>query len=151
ALRTGESRIQSLVRKYGRATVVTAMERLLDYGETIVRQEMKKLPKGSFSAVDSIDSDGLGGGPFEIRRTVSITDDEFITDFTGSHPQVRGSINATMTDLGSRARAIFRALTAPHVSTNGGMYRPIKVVCPPGTIFTAQPPAPMSTYYESAI
>jgi N-methylhydantoinase B len=35
--------------------------------------------------------------------------------------------------------------------TNGGMYRPLKVVCPPGTIFTAQPPAPMSTYYESAI
>ncbi len=151
ALRTGESRIQGLIKKYGRIAVTTAMDRLLDYGETMVRSEMKKLPKGSFSAVDYIDSDGLGGGPFEIRCTVTITDDAFVADFTGSHPQVRGSINTTATNLGSRARAVFRAITAPQVPTNGGMYRPLKVICPPGTIFTAQPPAPMSTYYETAI
>jgi N-methylhydantoinase B len=31
------------------------------------------------------------------------------------------------------------------------MYRPLEVICPPGTIFTAEHPAPMSTYYETAI
>jgi N-methylhydantoinase B len=151
AARMGESRFVGLVAKYGRAAVLAAMERLLDYGEAMVRSEMRKLPKGRFSAVDWMDTDGLGGGPFEIRCTVTITDDAFIADFTGSHPQVRGSVNTSFTNLASRCRAVFRAVTLPHVPTNGGMYRPLQVICPPGTIFTAQHPAPMSTYYETAI
>jgi N-methylhydantoinase B len=151
ALRTGEMRLRGLIGKYGRPAVQLAMRRLLDYGEAMVRAELRRLPKGSFSAVDSIDADGLGGGPFEIRCTVTITDDKFIADFTDSHPQVRGSINTTYTNLCSRVRVMFRAITTPQVPTNGGMYRPIEVICPPGTIFTAQPPAPMSTYYETAI
>ena len=82
---------------------------------------------------------------------MTITDDEFILDYTGTHPQVAGSINCTLVNLGSRARALFRAVTTPDVPTNGGMYRPLKVICPPGTVFSAQHPAPVSTYYESAI
>jgi N-methylhydantoinase B len=151
ALRTGESRIRGLVERYGRTAVMVAMAKLLEYGETMVRAELRKLPKGSFSAVDYVEFDGLGGGPFEIRCTVTITDEEFVADFTGSHPQVRGSVNTSYTNLASRARAVFRAITLPHLPTNGGMYRPLKVVCPPGTIFTAQPPAPFSSYYETAI
>lgn len=151
ALRMGEERLRGLLAKYGRAAVLGAMEDLLAYGERMVRLELAKLPKGTFHATDYIDSDGLGGGPFEIRCAVTITDDEFVADFTGSHPQVAGSINTTYTNLASRARALFRAVTVPEIPTNGGMYRPLRVVCPPGTIFTAGPPAPVSTYYETAI
>ena len=151
ALRMGERRLKTLIGKYGRETVLAAMERLMDYGETMARRALAKLPKGTFTASDFLDADGLGNGPFEIKCAVTITDDEFICDFTGSHPQVPGSINCTYVNLASRARAIFRAVTVPNIATSGGMYRPLKVICPPGTIFTAQSPAPTSTYYESAI
>ena len=151
ALRMGERRLQTLIGKYGRETVLTAMARLLDYGETMARGAIAKLAKGTFSSTDFLDADGLGNGPFEVKCAVTITDDEFICDFTGSHPQVPGSINCTYVNLASRSRAVYRAVTVPNVATNGGMYRPLKVICPPGTLFTALSPAPTSTYYESAI
>ncbi|MSO54721.1 MAG: hydantoinase B/oxoprolinase family protein [Rhodospirillales bacterium] len=151
ALRMGETRLKTLIAKYGRVAVEDAMVKLLDYGEAMARRELKKLPKGTFRAKDYLDNDGLGNGPFELMCAITITDDEFICDFTGSHPQVTGSINATFVNLCSRARALFRAVTTPHVPTNGGMYRPLKVICPPGTIVSAMPPAACSTYFESAI
>jgi N-methylhydantoinase B len=151
ALRTGERRLKTLIGKYGRETVLAAMEHLLDYGETMARRSLAKLPKGTFTSSDFLDADGLGNGPFEIRCAITITEDAFICDFSGSHPQVPGSINCTYVNLASRARAVYRAVTVPNIATNGGMYRPLKVVCPPGTLFSAQPPAPTSTYYESAV
>ncbi len=151
ALRMGERRLRTLIGKYGRETVLTAMARLLDYGETMARRELAKLTKGTFSSTDFLDADGLGNGPFEVKCAVTITDDEFICDFTGSHPRVPGSINCTYVNLASRSRAVYRAVTVPNIATNGGMYRPLKVICPPGTLFTALSPAPTSTYYESAI
>ncbi len=151
ALRMGEARMTSLVAKYGRAAVVEAMAAFLDYGEAMARAALKKLPKGTFRASDFLDADGLGNGPFEIKCAVTITDDEFICDFTGSHARVPGSINTTIVNLASRARVVFRAVTVPDIPTNGGMYRPLKVICPPDTIVSARHPAPVSTYYKSAI
>ncbi|MFQ5972325.1 MAG: hydantoinase B/oxoprolinase family protein [Alphaproteobacteria bacterium] len=150
-LRMGAERVRALVEKYGVAAVKTAMDGFLDYGERMARAELAKLPKGTFKATDFIDEDAHGNGPFEIACAVTITDDAFVVDFTGSHPQVRSPINTTLTNLTSRARSVYRAVTTPHIPTNGGMYRPLKVICPPGTIFTAEPPLPTSVYYETAV
>ena len=151
ALRVGRRRFLALVSDYGGEVVRLAMARLLDYGERMVRQQLAVLPKGLFTATDWIDDDGLGNGPFEITCAVTISDDAFVADFTGSAPQVRGSINTTYPNLFSRVRAVYRAVTVPHIPTNGGMFRSLKVVCPPGTVFTAQHPAAVSTYYETAL
>ncbi len=151
ALRIGERRFLDLCEKYGRDTVLIAIENLLDYGETMARQELAKLPKGTFEAEDWIDDDGIGNGPFPVRVRVTITDDEFVADFTGSHPQVPGPINNTRTGLASGVRAVFKALTNPEIPANGGSFRPVRAICPDGTVFTAQRPAPVSTYWETML
>jgi N-methylhydantoinase B len=151
ALRVGERRFLDLCEKYGGDTVLTAIESLLDYGEKMARQELAKLPKGTFEAEDMIDDDGIGNGPFPVRVRVTITDDEFVADFTGSHPQVPGPINNTRTGLTSGVRAVFKALTNPEVPANGGSFRPVRAICPDGTVFTAQRPAPVSTYWETML
>jgi len=149
ALRVGERRFVDLCRRYGKGTILDAMENLLAHGEQMTRLELAKLPKGVFEAEDWIDDDGIGNGPFPVRVKVTISDDEFVCDFTGSHPQVPGPINCTRTGLISEVRAGFKALTAPHLPTSGAMFRPLKIVCPPNTIFTAERPAPVSTYWET--
>jgi N-methylhydantoinase B len=151
ALRAGESRLLGLAQKYGKPALLETMTALLDYGEHMARLELDKLPQGVFRARDWIDSDGLGNGPFEICCKVTIGGGRFVADFTGSHPQVPGSINTTATNLASRVRALYRAVTTPQLPTNGGMFRPLDVVCPPRTIFTAEPPAPVSNYFETAL
>lgn len=149
ALRIGEGRFLALCETYGAGTMAAAIERLLDHGEALTRAELRRLPQGTFEAEDLIDDDGIGHGPFRVRVRVTISAQEFVCDFTGSHPQVPGPINATRTGLLSAVRTIFRAATGPHIPVNEGSFRPVRVVCPPRTIFTAERPAPVSTYWET--
>ncbi|HVH31286.1 MAG TPA: hydantoinase B/oxoprolinase family protein [bacterium] len=149
ALRVGERRFVELCEKFGLPVVQQAIGHLLDHGERLTRRELRQLPKGVFAAEDTIDDDGVGNGPFPVRVVVTITDDEFICDFTGTHPQVPGPINATRTGLFSSIRTIFKAVTGPHIPVNEGCFRPVRVICPPRTIFTAERPAPVSTYWET--
>lgn len=149
ALRVGERRFLDLCRKYGRDTILASIEELLDYGEEMVWLELGRLPKGVYEAEDWIDDDGVGNGPFHVKVKITVTDEEFVADFTGSQPQVPGPINCTWTGLISEVRAGFKALTTPHLPTTSGLFRPLKIVCPPKTIFTAERPAPVSTYWET--
>ena len=148
ALRIGERRMLDLFERYGRQSVLHTMDELFAYCETMMRRELAKLPKGEFIAEDRIDEDGHGNGPFDIRVKVTITDEEFVVDFTGSAAQTPGPINVTRLGLNSAARCAFHAITNPAVPANAGAFRPLKVICPPGTVFSAERPAPVSTYYE---
>jgi len=149
SLRLGERRFQELCDKYGLDVVLSSIEALLDYGERMTRLELSKLPKGTYEAEDWIDDDGIGNGPFPVRVKITITDDEFICDFTGTHPQVPGPVNCTTTGLHSGVRTMLKAITSPSIPVNEGCFRPLKVICPAGTIFTAQRPAAVSTYWET--
>lgn len=149
SLRLGERRFHEVCDKYGLDVVLGSIEALLDHGETMTRLELAKLPKGVYEAEDWIDDDGIGNGPFRVQVKVTISDGEFVCDFTGTHAQVPGPVNCTLTGLHSGVRTILKAVTAPSIPVNEGCFRPLRVICPPGTIFTAQRPAPVSTYWET--
>lgn len=151
ATRVGGGRIIELVEKYGRDTVLAAMEELLDYGDRMTRAELAKLPNGVFEAEDIVEDDGLGNGPFRIKVKVTITDDKMIADFSGTAAQAPGPINCSYTGLVTGARCIFKAVTNPEIPANGGCFRALEVHCPDGTLLTATSPAPVSLYYESLI
>ena len=151
SLNIAERRFVELCERYGVETVLYSIESLMDYGEEKTRQQLQKIPNGIYEASDYIDDDGIGNGPFEMRVKVTVTDEKFICDFTGSHAMVPGPINAGRTGLESAVRVIFKALTDPSIPANDGCFRPLEVICPEGTIITAQRPAPVSTYWETMI
>lgn len=151
ALRTGERRCQELCEKYSKYTVLSSIDYLLDQGEQLALQAMRELPKGTYEAVDYIDDDGIEEGPFKVQVKLTITDDEFICDFRGSHPQVTGSINSSYTGLVSSVRTIFLAVTNPSQDVNDGSFRPLRVITDEGSIFNAKRPAPVSMYWESML
>jgi len=150
-LRLAALRTQELCRKYGLEAVREAIRLMLDHGERMARQALARLPKGVFEAEDFIDDDGIGDEPRRVRVRVTITDEEFIADFTGSAPQSRGPVNCSRVALMSGVRAIFLALTNPGLPANEGFFRPLKVICPDGTVFTVQRPAPVSTHWEARL
>ncbi len=94
ACRVGEKRIKEVVAKYGLAKVNNLVDELLAYSERLMRAELKKMPAGTFAAEDFLDGDGVTDDP--IRIAVSITfdpgDGSAEIDFTGSSPQVKGSV-----------------------------------------------------------
>ena len=151
AANVGARRLSDMVEKYGVGTVVDAMASLLDYGERMTREELKKLPAGVYEAEDVVETDGLGGGPFRIKVKVTIAPDGLTADFTGTSGPAIGPINCSRTGLVTGVRCVFKAITNPEIPANGGCFRLLDVVCPPGTLISAQAPAPVSLYYEPLI
>ncbi|HEX9897632.1 MAG TPA: hydantoinase B/oxoprolinase family protein, partial [Candidatus Methylomirabilis sp.] len=151
SMRIAERRFQEMCSKYGVDLVLRGIDALLDYGEQLTRQELKKLPDGVYEAVDTIDDDGIGNGPFEVRVKVTVAGDRLICDFTGTHGQVPGPINCARTGLYSAARAVLMALTDPSIPASEGCFRALEVICPDRTIFTCSRPSPVSTYWETML
>ncbi|WP_003541506.1 hydantoinase B/oxoprolinase family protein [Desulfotomaculum nigrificans] len=151
ALRTGEKRFIELCDKYGKDVVMASIDRLLEHGEQMTRKQLAQLPKGTFEAVDYIDDDGVGNGPLKVQVKVTITDEKFICDFRGSHPQVLGPVNCSYAALVSAVRIIFMAITNPSQDVNDGIFRPLEVIADRGSIFACERPAAVSTYWETMI
>jgi N-methylhydantoinase B len=149
AMRVGERRLVEVCEKHGLEEVLGAMEHMLDQAERLTLAALEGLPRGVFEADDWIDDDGLGNGPFHVRVKVTVAADRLTVDFTGAPPQVPGPINNTWAGLLSGVRLLFKAITDPAIPVNEGCFRPLEVICPPGTLFTAERPAPTGTYWET--
>ena len=149
AIRAGESRLHELCDRYGLDAYRQAVVEMMDQGEIVAWNRLADLPKGVYEAEDFMDDDGLSDDPIPIRVKVTIDEQGFTADFTGSSPQVAGPINGTWARLQSSTRVVFKAITRSDYPNNDGCFRPVKVICPMGTIFTAKRPAPVSTYWEA--
>jgi len=148
-LEVAERRLLEMCARFGTDAVTTAMRVTLDRSEQLVRLALGRIPHGVFEASDFTDEDGLGNGPFPVRVRVDISADGVVCDFTGSHPQVPGPINCTWSGLVSGVRTVFKAITDPAEPATDGWFRPLTIVCPPGTIFNARRPAPVAAYFEA--
>lgn len=148
SMKVAARRIEKLIEKYGIESVKDAMEKIIDDGYKLALLNLKKLPKGVFEAEDYLDDDGLTDEPVYVRVKVTITSEEFIADFTGSG-SVKGSIASPYPATVSGVRETYMAVTDPHVHLNGGYFKPLKVIAPPGSAFNPVKPSPTSTFWEA--
>lgn len=151
AAEVGAKRVTSIIDKYGLDTYKKAKNNFLDYGERMCIEALKEIPNGVYEGVTEIEDNGFGEGPFPIKAKITVTDTEFIADFNGSHPQVKGATNLSFSGLVTGCRSLFKAITTPSMDANGGAFRPMKVICDSGTIVSAEAPSAVSVYYEVLI
>lgn len=136
-----EQRYLALFERYGAETVGRYTEELYDYSERMTRAEIATLPDGEYAFEDSIDGDGLDERPIPLRVKITITGDGLACDFTGSSPQVRGALNATMSFTKAAVYGAIKYVLGADIPNNAGFFRPIRVIAPPGTILNAVLPA----------
>ena len=148
-LRTGEKRIRELCGKYGKQTVLDAIERLLKNSADFSRSCVAAIPDGVYEANSVMDKDVLGNGPFPVQVAVTVKGDKMTLDFTGSAKQTPGPINLTYAGLNSALRSIFLACTDSSQDINDGVFEPLEIIAEEGSIFNARRPAAVSCYYES--
>jgi N-methylhydantoinase B len=150
ACHTGSTRLLELCARYGIARVQRAARALLDYSEKMMRAFLATAPAGSYAAEDVLDDDGVTDEPVRIAvritfpratRIASRKPRSVIIDFTGSSPQVEGSINAVEAITYSACFYVFRCLLREDVPATAGLMRPIQLIAPEGTIVNARPPA----------
>jgi len=149
SLQVAAKRVVQICDKYGLETVLESIEVYLEQGRKLALDELKKLPKGQFSAEEWIDDDGLGGDPVLVKVKVTIQDDAFIIDYTGTAKTCPGPINAPLSVVLSTAKFAYKAVVSPHADPNEGFFAPLKVIVPEDTVFNPKRPAPVSTYWES--
>jgi N-methylhydantoinase B len=140
ALQVGAQRTRGLVETAGRAQVAAAMQELKDYADRLMRATLRAIKPGIYSAEDCLDDDGFNG-PIPLRVAIKIDRRHAVVDFSGSAPQVRGSVNANYAITLSATFYVMKCLAAEAVPANEGLMRSIRLIAPEGTIVNALPPA----------
>jgi N-methylhydantoinase B len=131
---TGVRRIQALVERHGRDTIVAAMGELLDYTERRTRAELATLPQGVYEAEGTVDNDGYTEDPVRLRARIEISADGVRFDTTGSDPQRRAPVNSTYAMTFSAAAYALKCLIDPDLPVNDGFYRLVDLHAPAGTV-----------------
>jgi N-methylhydantoinase B len=140
ANRMGIQRFEKVCAKYGMDHTLAACEALLDYAERRTRAGIALIPDGSYQFEDGLDSDTFEG-TLELKVAIEVRGDELFFDFAGNPPQVRSSINVVWTALLSLIYYAVKALVDPGIPPNAGLYRPIHVSAPEGSVVNAIAPA----------
>ncbi len=160
ACHTGAERLRDVCSRYGVERATGAAKDLLKYSEQLMRAFLQRLPAGAYCAEDFLNDNGITDRPVKIAVTVTVGRKQpsrrrgsgpslppgqarpiVTVDFSGSDPQVEGSVNAVEAITFSACFYVFRCLLAEDVPAAAGLMRPIKVVAPEGTIVNSRPPA----------
>jgi N-methylhydantoinase B len=149
ACNTGAARLREVCARYGLERSQSASRALLNYSEQMMRAFLARVPRGTYAAQDFMDGDGISDGPVRIAVAVKVEGQRgrvarghtVTVDFTGSDPQVQGSINAVEAITYSACFYVFRCLLEDDVPATAGLMRPVRVIAPSGTIVNARPPA----------
>lgn len=142
--RRGEARLREIVTRYGLARVRRSAAELLDYSERVTRAMLRSIPDGVYRFEDFLDDDGISDEPVRIAVELRVKGDRVEVDFTGSSPQVAGSVNANYAIAVSAAMYCFRCLIEADVPYNAGLLRLIRVIAPERSVVNAGLPAAMA-------
>jgi len=145
SVRVGERRVLEIVNKYGKDVFLHAVEEYLDYGEQVTLAALGRLPKGKYHLVEPQDQ-----GP-DYVVTVEITDDEFIVDLRDNPDQDPGPFNMSRDEAIVACQIAFKGIVSPERLSNGGTFRPLKVLTRHGSVFDPIYPAAQGIYYEITI
>jgi N-methylhydantoinase B/oxoprolinase/acetone carboxylase alpha subunit len=144
ACQLGKERFLRLVHRYGVDVVLSAAYDWMDYSERMLRNEIAKIPDGTYGPVVGwLDDDARNRDVrLRVETRVVVQGDEITIDLTGSHPEVPTGYNVPFE--GSLLVSCYYAVrtilldevTFPeHVPQNDGVFRPVQVIAPKGTIF----------------
>lgn len=150
ACRWGQYGFQKLVERYGREKLKRSMQRLLSVAELRMRDVIRSLPDGHYTATGYLDGyEDTGEVDIPIHVDMEIAGDEIKVDLAGSASQLdHAPIN--MPFYGTTDMAVLLTLRMlllpetvyPNLPHNSGLFRPISITAPLGTIVNPISPAP---------
>jgi len=137
AAKVGERRINTLIAQYGKEVFSIFIEDLLNYGEHTMREEIRKLPSGTYRG----EIKGRREGASPIICDITIEGSDLIVDFSASGPMVSEYVNSPIANTTSATyQAIMNSIGKKIKYRCGGCYRPIHIKTKPGTITHAVHP-----------
>lgn len=139
----GADAVKGLLNHMGVARALTAVDDVIRYTRIRLTRRIAELTPGTYRFINVLDDDGLGAGgaPVEIHVEVTVADGRLKFDFNGSSGQARGAMNLPVSALNACVYYAVKALLDPELAANAGLFEPLDIVAPVGTIVNPLPPA----------
>lgn len=151
ACRVGERRLHELAARHGTGTLRAAFDALIEHAERRTRAALAALADGEAEAEGFLDDDGVGGPPTRLHVRLSKRGDTLTVDLSGSAPQVPGGLNVPWASTCACAAYLVRTVTDRTIPANEGMLRPVRIVCPEGSVLRPHPPAAVSVRHLTIV
>ena len=152
ALRVGQTNLEEIMKRFGRSTVLTAMDSLLTRSREAFLKEIETIPDGVYEFEDYLDDDGFAlGVPIPIRVRITAKGDRMAVDFTGTAPQIRGSLNCPLASSLSAVYASLKVIvdSGDLIPNNEGVYSAFEITIPIGSVLNPTSPASVSSRPET--
>ncbi|MFL9901385.1 hydantoinase B/oxoprolinase family protein [Paraburkholderia fungorum] len=138
----GAQAVVGLIAQMGIAAVRRSVDDVIGYTRRRLLNRISELKQGVYAFESFLDDDGLGGGePVPIAVSVEVRGGTLRFDFTGSGKEARGAMNLPVNALHACVYYAVKALLDPELPANAGLFEPISIYAPLGTITNPAPPA----------
>lgn len=140
AAKIGAERLTALLDDYEFEFAALANE-ILSRSEDLMRRRILELPDGRYEY--GLDIDGYVETA-HLQVAVEILGSDVQIDYAGSSPQrADAAINSAYNSTYASSMYPFKCALTPETPNNEGLFRPIHVSAPPGSILNATFPAPV--------
>ncbi|MFI1163907.1 hydantoinase B/oxoprolinase family protein [Streptomyces sp. NPDC020801] len=131
----GVDEVNRMIEDFGLDVVQAYMRHVQDNAEEAVRRVIDALQDGEYAyETDS-------GAVIRVRVRVDREHRSATIDFTGTSPQLATNFNAPFAVVNAAVLYVFRTLVADDIPLNDGCLRPLKIIVPPGSMLSPEPPA----------
>jgi len=139
----GAQRLREFLDDYGLDDLAALASEIHGRSETVMRERIAALPDGKLEF--GLDIDGYIE-TVHLHAAIEIRGSEVFIDYAGSSPQTdAASINCVYNTTFASTIFPFKCSLVPEIPNNEGLFRPIHVSAPEGSILNTRFPHPVKT------
>ena len=148
AFRLGGERFAEFCADYGAGGYGALCEAILARSESAMRGAIRSVPPGVYRG-EAV-ADGFRE-PVRIRVALAVGGDQIHADYAGSSPEfTTASVNCVLNVTFAHTIFPLKCSLTPDVPNNEGLFRPITVAAPEGSVLNARFPAPVKARSKSS-
>jgi N-methylhydantoinase B len=136
------NKLIDIARAAGPKRFVDGVNQLRRLAEREMRRRISQLADGTYRCATWTE---WGEELYEVPCELTVAGDEMTFDFTGAPPQATHYFNTRPHIVTAGVVADPSDALTWDIPLNEGMFDPITVICPPGTIINSSPPAPVAS------
>ncbi|MEW6253832.1 MAG: hydantoinase B/oxoprolinase family protein, partial [Planctomycetota bacterium] len=141
AFRVGGQRLAEFLSDYGAEHFQRLCDEILTRSAAAMAEAIAAIPDGRYEGVAV--ADGVQE-PTRVQLAVTVAGDRLTVDFTGSSPQQENAgVNCVLNVTFAHTVHPLKSALLPDLPNNEGLFRPITVTAPEGSIFNCRFPAPV--------
>ena len=137
----GAKRLQEFLADYEQEDLVSLSKEILERSETLIRQKISDLPDSKYEF--GLDIDGYID-IVHLHATVEVSGSDIFVDYAGTSPQTnKAAINCVYNTTYASTLYPFKCALVPGIPNNEGLFRPVHVSAPEGSILNCTFPHPV--------